>query len=197
METDTRRRILDAAQELIQRVGANGMSYQHISEAVGIRKASIHHHFPTKEDLIEALLDRYNREFLGRLDRILAASQPAPWKLARYMGLFEATLKEGAHEKACLCGMLGAELATLGSASVVRIRTFYEENERRLRAILEQGLAEKSLRFPGETAPTAAILFALLEGAVLIARAHEGLRRFRAMSQQMLRLLGAPEEASS
>src|SRR5689334_9607965 len=43
---DTKTAIMDAAQELIQRGGANAMSYQDISEAVGIRKASIHHHFP-------------------------------------------------------------------------------------------------------------------------------------------------------
>jgi TetR/AcrR family transcriptional regulator, transcriptional repressor for nem operon len=41
-ETDTRTLILDAAQDLIQRLGANAVSYQHLSEAVGIRKASIH-----------------------------------------------------------------------------------------------------------------------------------------------------------
>jgi len=52
----TRTRILDTAQDLVQRIGANAMSYQHISEAVGIRKASIHHHFPKKEDLLEALI---------------------------------------------------------------------------------------------------------------------------------------------
>ncbi|WP_257998927.1 TetR/AcrR family transcriptional regulator [Fischerella thermalis] len=46
--TDTRTQILDTAQDLIQRVGVNAMSYQDISEAVGIRKASIHYHFPSK-----------------------------------------------------------------------------------------------------------------------------------------------------
>ena len=56
---DTKTAILDAAQELIQRRGVNAMSYQHISEAIGIRKASIHHHFPTKDALLDALIQRY------------------------------------------------------------------------------------------------------------------------------------------
>ena len=64
-QPDTKTAILDAAQDLIQRVGANAMSYQHISEAVGIRKASIHHHFPSKETLLEELIGRYSRQFLG------------------------------------------------------------------------------------------------------------------------------------
>jgi TetR/AcrR family transcriptional repressor of nem operon len=41
----------DVAQELVQTVGANAMSYQHISKAVGIRKASIHHHFPARSEV--------------------------------------------------------------------------------------------------------------------------------------------------
>ncbi|MCD4689251.1 MAG: TetR/AcrR family transcriptional regulator, partial [Desulfuromonadaceae bacterium] len=52
---DTKRHILDVAEDLIQRVGLNAMSYKHISDAVGIRKASIHHHFPKKDNLIDAL----------------------------------------------------------------------------------------------------------------------------------------------
>lgn len=55
---DTRTRILDVAEDLIQRVGLNAMSYKHISDAVGIRKASIHHHFPNKENLVDELLNR-------------------------------------------------------------------------------------------------------------------------------------------
>ncbi len=57
--TDTKLKILDTAQELIQKLGVNAMSYADISTAVGIRKASIHYHFPSKEDLLVSLLERY------------------------------------------------------------------------------------------------------------------------------------------
>ena len=92
---DTRTRILDAAQGLVQRLGANAISYQHVSAAVGIRKASIHHHFPTKDDLIEALVRRHSAYFLGVVDKLFATDLPAPEKLRRYCGLFEATLARG------------------------------------------------------------------------------------------------------
>src|SRR5580765_2103628 len=114
---DTRPRILDAAQDLIQRLGANAISYQHISDEVGIRKASIHHHFPSKEDLVEALIRRYTEYFGGVVERILASDASATEKPRKYCALFEATLKQGDRDRACPCAMLGAELATLGSAS--------------------------------------------------------------------------------
>jgi len=55
---DTRKKIADVAEDLIRRVGLNAMSYKHIGDAVGMRKASIHHHFPKKETLVDELLQR-------------------------------------------------------------------------------------------------------------------------------------------
>ena len=56
--TDRKRQILDAAQELLQTQGYTGFSYQDLSRRLGIAKPSIHHHFPTKEALMEVVLKR-------------------------------------------------------------------------------------------------------------------------------------------
>lgn len=188
-QSDTRTRILDVAQELVQRLGVNAMSYQHISNAVGIRKASIHHHFPTKEDLITALLNRYNANFLGLVDDIVTAPIDGKTKLLRYVGLFEATLSDSSGEKACLCGMIGAELATLGCPSVELVRWFYQENERRLTQILVQGREESIFRFKGDAGQVAKMTFALLEGGVLIARSRDCNAYFADVRDGLLKLL--------
>src|SRR4051812_47164725 len=155
---DTRTRILDAAQALVQRLGANAVSYQHISAAVGIRKASIHHHFPTKDDLIKALVRRHSEYFLGVVDKLFATDLPAPEKLRHYCGLFEATLRRGDGARACPVAMLGAELAPLGSAAAALVRHFYRQNERRLARLLEAGRADGTLKFGGPPAATAALV---------------------------------------
>jgi TetR/AcrR family transcriptional repressor of nem operon len=187
--TDTRERILDSAQELIQRLGANAISYQHISDAVGVRKASIHHHFRSKDDLIEALIRRYTAWFGGVVEGILAADLPAPEKLRRYCRLFEGTLREGAHDRACPCAMLGAELASLGSASAGLIRKFFQENEKQLARLLEQGRAEGSLSFAGSPQAVAALIFALLEGGMLVVRVNGGAKRLRVIAEELVALL--------
>src|SRR5678815_4969190 len=102
--TDTKTAIMDAAQDLIQRGGANAMSYQDVSDAIGIRKASIHHHFPTKDRLIGAIIQRYAVYFLGLVDGIVESKLDPVDKLRKYIGLFEATLSDGKQDKACLCG---------------------------------------------------------------------------------------------
>ncbi len=57
------------------------MSYADISTAVGIRKARIHYHFPSKEDLLASLLERYTPSFFKLVDRILESSSSAEIKL--------------------------------------------------------------------------------------------------------------------
>jgi AcrR family transcriptional regulator len=48
--------ILDAAAEFFTTRGYSGTSTRMIAEAVGIRQASLYHHFKTKDDILEALL---------------------------------------------------------------------------------------------------------------------------------------------
>ena len=189
MKGDTKTAILDAAQGLIQRGGANAMSYQHISDAVGIRKASIHHHFATKDVLLEAVIQRYAAYFLGVVDAIVQTKKNPLEKLRAYAGLFEGTLSEGKQDKACLCGMLGAELSTLGNPSVAGVRRFYRENEARLVQILEEGKDQGVFHFKGDIKLVAAMIFSLLEGGALLARAEGGHKRLHAMAEQMLNLL--------
>ncbi|MBC7941403.1 MAG: helix-turn-helix transcriptional regulator, partial [Chitinophagaceae bacterium] len=65
--SDTRERILATAQMLAQQRGFNAFSYADIAAAVGVRKASIHHHFASKGDLELALVQRYRQQFAGQM----------------------------------------------------------------------------------------------------------------------------------
>ena len=187
--TDTRSKILDTAQELIQKLGVNAMSYADISSAVGIRKASIHYYFPSKDDLLIALLERYNSYFLKLVDTIIASPESAEIKLRRYCGLFEATLCSGEQDKACFCGMLGAEVNSLNSSVIEPIKQFYQKNEIRLTKLLNQGKEMGVFKFSGETEAMAKLIFSLLEGELLIARAYNNVNHFRSVVEQLIRLV--------
>ena len=56
MTDSMRTTILLAAKDLIQQRGVNGVSFQEISDAVGIKKASLYHYFSSKEELICELI---------------------------------------------------------------------------------------------------------------------------------------------
>ena len=57
MSNDTRSQLLAHAEALVRTQGYAGFSYNDLSLAVGIRKASIHYHFPSKTDLGLALIE--------------------------------------------------------------------------------------------------------------------------------------------
>lgn len=188
-QTNTKEFILDVAQDLIQRLGVNGMSYQNISEKVGIKKASVHTHFPKKNDLLIALLERYSDRFFRAVDSILASSDPPEVKLKSYCGLFEATLSSDLQDKACLCGMLGAELATLDDSTLEKVRGFYQTNEEKLTILLEVGRQERSFRFSGSIAAMASLIFSSLQGGLLVARVRGGVTQFQQMTEQLMLLV--------
>ncbi len=190
MPDNTRDKLLDAAQDLVQRVGANAMSYQHLAEAVGIRKASIHYHFPTKTDLLGTLIERYHKAFMERVSAVRSGGGDGGVRLRAYLDLFSATLRDSDGDKLCACGMLGAEVATLGADAAAALHRFYAANHRVLETLLREGVADGSLAVPGDVAATARVVLAALEGGMLVARTgDQPAERFAQVAQQLLLLV--------
>ncbi len=177
--------ILDCAQELIQRLGANGMSYNDISKEINITKASIHHHFPSKEDLINSLLIRYRTEFKTSLDEILNSSVKPRNKLQKLMSIFENTLSKGNKDRTCLCGMLSAELFSLSDETANLVREFLNDTSDGIYKILKEGKEDNSFKIEGNLKITSDLILACLEGGLFMARAEGGPERFHKLLKQI------------
>lgn len=74
---ERRNEILDAADELFGQKGFDGTSTNDILEKVGIARGTLYHHFKSKEDIMDALIDRYSD---GLLDgaQVIAADKTIP-----------------------------------------------------------------------------------------------------------------------
>ena len=188
-QVDTKTRILDTAQELIQRRGLNAMSFQDLSDAVGIRKASVHHHFATKNDMVASLLVRYLENFDSAVDRVMSSRVSGLNKLERYCNLFLETLQSGGQDKGCLCGMLMVEMASLDDPSMVLVRQFVRSNGRRIEAMVREGVEDGSIAIRGSVSGTARLLLAALEGSLLVARCEGGPKQLAENIAQLLTLL--------
>ena len=188
MASDTSQRILDVAERLVQTRGFNGFSYADIAQALEVTKASLHYHFPAKADLGARLIERYERNFAAALEAIdLEAKRPRD-KLRRYVAIYEGVLQQ---DRMCLCGMLAAEFGTLPGAMRAEMRRFFDENERWLAGVLQQGKRDKTLRFTGPAVEVARALLDTLEGAMMIARTYGDVGRFRSVSERLLKEMGA------
>ena len=76
-----REEILDAAAELFTTIGYAATSTRRIADAVGIRQASLYHHFATKDDILDALLAGTVDEPLRLAGELLTEPGPAATRL--------------------------------------------------------------------------------------------------------------------
>ena len=139
---DTRQSILDSAEILILTRGYNGFSYKDIADVVGIRKASIHHHFPSKEELGAAFVDSYCRRFAlwrEHVDHLTVED-----KLTAFLEMFKR-ISDNA-EKICPMGMLTAEYPTLPRSIQENLQRLLSATDHWLTQVLTQGQAEGYLR---------------------------------------------------
>ena len=72
-----REEILDAAAELFTNLGYASTSTRRIADAVGVRQASLYHHFATKDDILDALLAGTVDEPLRLATELLYENGPA------------------------------------------------------------------------------------------------------------------------
>jgi TetR/AcrR family transcriptional repressor of nem operon len=179
-------RILDIAEGLVQTHGYEAFSYADIADALRIRKASVHHHFPTKAELTRAVAARYRAAFAERL-RGLDREFPDPTRrLMRYVRLFQDALRQGDHM--CLYGMLASDSGTLPDPVRDEVLGFFADQEGWLTRVISEGRSAGEFRFEGKPAAAAAALLAGLEGAMLLARARRDVPHFASVA---LRLVGA------
>jgi TetR/AcrR family transcriptional repressor of nem operon len=180
--------MLDVAERLVQTRGFNAFSYADVAKALGIRKASLHHHYATKSELGLALLERYRRAFGEALGRIETGSGDALDRLQGYVTLYGSVLRRG---RMCMCGMLATDVATLPRPMRESVARFFAENEAWLARVLEQGRRGGAIRFEGRAEEMADVFVSSLEGAMLMARGGGKARAFEAVAGHLLAGVGA------
>ena len=65
-------RLLDCVLDLLVADGYEGISIRRVATAAGVSIGAVQHHFPTKDALLAAAMDRVSQQFEERLERRLA-----------------------------------------------------------------------------------------------------------------------------
>lgn len=164
---ETAQQILGVAQDLVRCRGYSAFSYADISKQVGIRKASIHYHFPSKGELGQELVKRYRTTFQQKLRAIEQTEADPRQQLQRFVGLYRSGLSDC---QMCLCGMLSAEIEVLPDSVQAEVRGFLAEVQTWLTEVLVAGAAAGCFqpRFAPEV--EASLWLATVQGAQLLAR---------------------------
>ena len=188
MEPTTSARILETAQALIVAGGYNGFSYADIAEAVGIRKASIHHHFPTKAELVAILVGRYTQRAEAGLNSLREQIPSPVEQLQTYVNYWQKCILD-ASEPFCVCAMLAGEMQMLPEEVATHVRAHFQNLAKWLTSVLKSGAEQSLFRLDNPPEEEAQTLMASVHGAMLSARAFADPTRFAAIvNPQIARL---------
>lgn len=188
--TTTADEIIRCARSLIISGGYNGFSYADIADVVGIRKASIHHHFPTKVDLVRTLLERYREEFDAGVSEIDERFPDPIDRLRAYIGFWEGCIGDPT-TAFCVCALLASEIPLLPQELARALRGHFQSLSEWLASVLELGADQGSLVLNGTTHSEAEAFMATVHGAMLSARAYGETEVFSVVTQGLLQRLTA------
>ncbi|MER9341956.1 TetR/AcrR family transcriptional regulator [Mesorhizobium sp. M0601] len=182
--------ILACARSLIVAGGYNGFSYADIAEVVGIRKASIHHHFPSKVDLVRTLVARYREETEAGMANVeLHESDPLE-QLRTYAGYWEACIAN-ASAPFCICALLASELPVLPEEVSLEVRAHFRSLSTWLTSVMERGARHGQFRLMSTPRAEAEAFMATVHGAMLSARAYGDPKIFAVVTGPLLERLRA------
>jgi TetR/AcrR family transcriptional regulator, transcriptional repressor for nem operon len=191
---DTRNRLLDSAEALIQERGFSGFSFQDMALQVGIRKASIYYYFPAKAELGMALIERY-RERMSEAFKSLDDAGVDVWAvLSAYMVPMVAFGRSDGN--ACLAGVLAGEFLALPANMQTELSRFFEEHEAFIAKLLERGRSAGQFHFEGTPKAMARMMLSAVEGALLIKRIKGDRRYFDGIVADFMTQLKGPSAAT-
>jgi TetR/AcrR family transcriptional repressor of nem operon len=185
MQGETADRILQTARNLISDLGYSGFSYADISESVQISKASIHHHFPTKANLVVSVLrDHREKLILGTQSLTQQVDDPLA-RLKAYVQHWEGCIRDN-KEPFCIAALLAAELPSLPEEVRFEVQQHFLELSGWIRKTLEEGISKRKLKLQGSPENEAQTFMALVHGAMLSARALGTCEGFQAVTSGAL-----------
>ncbi|MDJ0995329.1 MAG: TetR/AcrR family transcriptional regulator [Dinoroseobacter sp.] len=163
----TKQHLLAHAEDLARRQGYDGFSFADLAAGAGIRKASVHHHFPTKAALSTELVELYAKRSMATLRN--ADGKASGARLAAVLALYRTALDGGRSQ--CLCVAFGAVIDRLPDVTRAAVAAYQADMLSWLEQVFSDAAQDGGISNPAAPAQEAAATFALLEGSQLMARA--------------------------
>ena len=184
---DTRQRILDSAQRLTQTRSFHGFSFQDIADEVGVRKASLYHHFDSKDEVAVAMLKRaadWVRAELKKTEEL----EPKE-RLEAYFDIFRQIYGKG--ERMCPGGSFAAVFDAVSSPVQTAVHRFAKMHVDWLEDVVRDGVEQGQFTI-GDQRPrdVAAQIAAAVQGALLVGRLSSDRHVLDVVVEGMRRYLG-------
>jgi TetR/AcrR family transcriptional repressor of nem operon len=190
--TDTRQRLLDSARELLHSRSYGNVGVKEICDVAGVQKGSFYHFFPSKQELVLAVLDEF---FLISKEEIFARSFRPEWSamqqlsaLLDNMYAFQKSIKEQTGKTlGCPYGNIASEMSTQDEVIRQRLDNLFQQMETTLQTTLDVAVRKGEIA-PCNTAATASAMFSYMEGLMLLAKTRNDPEVIRKLGGAMLNI---------
>lgn len=180
----TRRKILVEATRLFARQGYHSTTVAQISQAIGMTQGAFFHHFPSKEALLEAVVDRLERGMADYRDHMQA---PVTGKTLRIMVRLMVEHYTAQPEATVCLAALATEFAGSGHPILDRIRRAYDT--------FVDPFARLLSTHPGIQAPreVAVAFIGAVQGVAIQGMLREGDPPLEALADSLIGLMQLPD----
>ncbi len=186
---------MEAARSALLARGYSATTVDEVCAAAGVSKGSFYHAFDSKEAMGLAVLEAFYRDGVARVrgGDYLATSD----RRARLEGFLRHLERTGPEfwRHGCLMGSFAAELSASSLAIRTRVAELFDELVASVAPLFTAVLGDAD-----EARELAEQMLAVLEGSIVLARAHDdpgrigaALRRFRRMVELRLAAVGLPD----
>ncbi|MFD8529752.1 TetR/AcrR family transcriptional regulator [Streptosporangium canum] len=180
---ETRSRLLDATQELIEGGGYFGAGLNQVIAASGAPRGSLYFHFPGGKDQMVAESVRRGGREIGRAVGELAEAVPDTASMVvAVLTLLGDRLEASGWRKGCPVATVALEMAATSDPLQEVCSEVYDSWE----GMLRDRLAADGHPEAGDVAAT---VLALIEGALLLARAHRSREPLDRVARRIVTLL--------
>jgi len=174
----TRNKILDVSQHLLLEQGYGGMSVDSVIDAAGITKGAFFYHFKSKNDLAQALLDRYVQGDDDLLHELMARAETLNHDPLQQYLIFVGLLIErmrGFKESppGCLIASFVYQMEAFNPATQDTVMKGFNEWQRVVENKLELVFKKYAPRLPVSVRQIYDNLIAAFEGGIIMGKLYQ------------------------
>jgi TetR/AcrR family transcriptional repressor of nem operon len=183
--SDTATRLISEASRLIVNAGYNGFSYADLAERLGIRKASIHHHFPSKVDLGVAVVEQQRATIRAQIEVLEGATPDAMGQLLAYVDYWKRCIEDQS-APFCLAGVLAVELPGLPPEVGAAVQGHFNDLGTWLERLMALGVEQGTIKLELEPGISSQFFQTTVYGAMVMARAYDDPSKFNSIIDAFL-----------
>lgn len=181
----TASKLISEAGRLIVNAGYNGFSYADLAERLGIRNASIHHHFPSKVDLVVAVVEQQRAAIQAQVEALESGTLDAMDQLLAYVDYWKRCIEDQS-APFCLAGVLAVELPGLPPRVGAAVQGHFNDLGKWLKRVMALGIEQGTIQLELEPETSSQFFQTTIYGAMVMARAYNDPSKFTSVVDAFL-----------